>query len=134
MNRIPFRRFRLLLTLLLPLVAAAALVIYTRWDPEESVLFPKCMFYSITGLKCPGCGSQRAFHQLLNGDFAEAFRYNALAVASVPYLMMAAFLVPYRGKSWVLRSVREFLFRGMAVYIIIAVILAFWILRNALGF
>ena len=30
-----------------------------RVDPEDSVYSPKCVFYLLTGLKCPGCGSQR---------------------------------------------------------------------------
>ena len=31
--------------------------IYTIADPETGVLFPKCPFFALTGLQCPGCGS-----------------------------------------------------------------------------
>ena len=74
-------------TLVVLLVLAALLVIgavYYALDPSASGLFPRCVFLSMTGYKCPGCGSQRAIHALLHGDVLGAFKYNALLlVASI---------------------------------------------------
>ena len=67
-------------------VIAVLVVLYEKYDPADFVLFPKCIFHSITGLQCPGCGSQRAMHALLNLEIGEAVRYNALFVAALPFL------------------------------------------------
>jgi hypothetical protein len=58
-----------------------------RFDPAASGFYPFCVFYRTTGLLCPGCGSLRAFHHLLHGDWVEAVRYNPLLVASFPLLI-----------------------------------------------
>ena len=42
-----------------------------------------------TDIKCPGCGSQRAIHSLLNLDIKSAFGYNPLLVCTLPYIIMA---------------------------------------------
>ena len=61
----PIRRRLLILSLPLLLIALVALtIIYYRVSPTSSVFFPKCAFLMLTGLKCPGCGSQRAVHAL----------------------------------------------------------------------
>lgn len=39
-----------------------------------------CMFKSIFGISCPGCGMTRAIKELLNLNFIGAFSYNILAV------------------------------------------------------
>lgn len=39
-----------------------------------------CMFRSITGIPCPGCGMGRASVLLSQGDFWEAFLINPLAI------------------------------------------------------
>ena len=41
-----------------------------------------------TGLKCPGCGFQRAIHSLLHLDFVIDFRFNALLVSSLPVVIV----------------------------------------------
>lgn len=53
-------------------VAMALGVVYFFFDPAGSRLFPRCPFLSLTGLRCPGCGSQRALHSLLHGEIARA--------------------------------------------------------------
>jgi hypothetical protein len=54
-------------------------------DPENGG-FLSCPFRLLTGLLCPGCGSQRAAHDLLHLRIADAFRHNGLLVASIPLL------------------------------------------------
>lgn len=62
----------------------AGLVIFWAFDPSQYVFFPRCMFHSMTGLDCPGCGGQRALHHVLHGQFAAAFGANALFMLLLP--------------------------------------------------
>lgn len=94
------------------------------------VAFPKCPFLLLTGLKCPGCGSQRVVHALLHGDLAAAWGYNALLVAALPVIaaMVVALLARRRWPQLYLR-----LFGQGAVWTTAAVITAWWLLRNLFG-
>lgn len=49
--------------------------------------FPPCMFYSLTGWHCPGCGLTRCLHALAHGDLPQAFSMN-------PLLLVLLALVP----------------------------------------
>ena len=44
-------------------------VLYYFFNPSVERFFPSCPFYTATGWQCPGCGSQRAIHELF--DVAE---------------------------------------------------------------
>ena len=91
--------------------------------------FPRCIFKSLTGLDCPGCGSQRALHALLHADIIAAWRFNAMLVLSIPPLaVMAAAAVMrtrYPGFYAAMNSTK-------AIYIWLVAITLWWILRNAL--
>lgn len=54
---------------------AGLLCVYLFIDPAKSFM-PRCIMKQLTGLSCPGCGSQRFVHALLNGHVAEAVSYN----------------------------------------------------------
>jgi hypothetical protein len=69
----------LLLALVLPVG-----VFYFFVDPEAHPGVLACPFRALTGLLCPGCGSQRALHDLLHGRATEAFTHNALMVSALP--------------------------------------------------
>lgn len=68
-------------------LAVTLIVIYSSVNPENK-FFPKCFFLVVTGLKCPGCGSQRAIHALLNGDIGAAWGYNAMMVLFIPVVVL----------------------------------------------
>lgn len=65
------------------LLAGAALYLF---NPAESRLFPPCPFHALTGWQCPGCGSLRAAHCLLHGEFIAAFRLNPLMLLFSPFV------------------------------------------------
>ncbi len=54
-------------------------------DPEKGG-FLSCPFRLFTGLLCPGCGSQRAVHDLMHFRILEALAHNALLVLCIPLL------------------------------------------------
>ena len=47
-----------------------------------------CLFYEITGLKCPGCGISRMFVSLAKLDFAAAFKFNPFALITGPFVLL----------------------------------------------
>lgn len=78
------------------LIAALGLFAgFALFDPARHVFFPRCPLHAMTGLHCPGCGSQRALHHLLRGEPLSALRHNALFVLGAPAL--AAGLALARG-------------------------------------
>ena len=104
-------------------------VIYSVFDPLKSSYFPSCPFKSVTGLDCPGCGSQRAFHELLHLNFRKAFEYNALLVLSIPYLLL---LMVFNFESVKQRfpKLERILFGWKSVWIITIIVILFFIFRN----
>ena len=103
------------------------LMVYTVIDPSKSILFPKCPFYVLTSLKCPGCGSQRALHALLNGDISKAFSYNALLVLSIPLVLILGYAELIRKK-----NPRFYFTLHKPIYImtLAVIVVLWWIFRN----
>jgi hypothetical protein len=55
---------------------ASALIVLFLCDPLTTPIYPRCVFHSLTGLYCPGCGSLRSIHALLHGEWIKALRLN----------------------------------------------------------
>ena len=115
---------------ILAVIAVVVLVlVYALLDPA-SLPFPRCPFFAFTGFKCPGCGSQRALHQLLGLHLGEAFHYNAALIACIPLL---AFLITadiFKSRLPRLYNASRHPALGWTV---LAAILAWWLLRNVFG-
>jgi len=97
-------------------------------DPAISGLFPPCPFHSLTNLYCPGCGSLRSLHQLSHGNLAAAFGLNPLMVLFLPvsaYLFVSGIPHEIAGK-----EIRNALLPARIIWLILASIIIFWILRN----
>lgn len=117
-------------TLIILLAVAALLVlgfIYYAVDPTSSAVFPQCGFLTLTGYKCPGCGSQRAIHSLLNGDVASAFKYNAMLFFAIPWVALCLFAESRRKRDPQL-YVR--LNSPLLIWLFLAFVLMWWLLRN----
>lgn len=46
-----------------------------------------CLFRSITGYMCPGCGATRMFLSLMQLDIKEAFYNNIMLFLSLPFIL-----------------------------------------------
>ena len=77
----------------------AGVSIYFAVHPADSVYFPPCPFYLLTGFQCPGCGSQRAIHSLLHLDFKQAFLYNPLFMPALLLVGVLVYLGYFGGKN-----------------------------------
>ncbi len=121
---------RVIVHILLIVLITLLIVIYALFDPENSPYFPVCPFKKYTGFLCPGCGSQRAVHSLFQLNFIKAFQENALLVIALPYLIIGSIFDFIRNPDKKILKWRKLLFGKRAIYIILVIILAFWILRN----
>jgi len=108
------------------LIAGAAYLFF--FEPGKSGFFPGCPFRALTGYTCPGCGTTRALHQLLHGNFLAAFELNALLVVVLPLLAIALFM--YTSSAISGRRMPSLTLPPKYVWVLSAVVIAFWILRN----
>ncbi|MCQ4035640.1 DUF2752 domain-containing protein [Kaistella montana] len=104
-------------------------VVYYSFNPQNSSYFLKCPIHYFTGYLCPGCGSQRAIHELLHLNFRKAFEYNALFVASIPYLI-SAIALNTQPLSDRFPKTRKFLFHPKAILILLGIAVVFSVYRN----
>src|ERR1017187_4496205 len=56
------------------------------FNPSTHGFYPVCMFHSLTGLNCPGCGATRALYALLHGKVRLAVKDNVLFVVLLAVL------------------------------------------------
>lgn len=103
------------------------LVVYSLFDPAESRYFPRCVFNALTGWQCPGCGSQRAVHALLSGDFAAAWSFNPLFILEIPLLALLAFTGV---RPDTMPRLTRFLDSRAFILSLLAIILIFTVCRN----
>lgn len=120
------RRDLLYWSVALVLVATGLILYY--FNPTEHRFYPACMFHALTGLNCPGCGSLRALHHLTHGEFATSFHCNPLLIVALPLAFLAAMrgLIHRRNQP----PPAAILTRPTAVWTLLAVLVAFGVLRN----
>ncbi|MBL9124805.1 MAG: DUF2752 domain-containing protein [Planctomycetaceae bacterium] len=108
------------------LVAIPGVLLLRNADAIESVYFPKCPLYILTGWHCTGCGVARALHALLHGQWAQAWAANPLLIVGLPVLASA----------WAYLRLRAAAGRPVAalspywISTIAIVLIAFGLLRN----
>ena len=84
----------------------------------------------MTGLDCPGCGSQRALHYFLQGDIKTSFTQNPLLFLMLPYIIGGYYLHYHPSPSVKELKLRKALYGYHAIYVLVILIALFTILRN----
>jgi len=107
---------------------ATAVFFVSYFNPVTAGFFPVCPLFSLTGLRCPGCGLTRGFHALFHGDVLTALHFNALLpvyalVFGFMFVSLVLVAVRGRGLSWKI-------FPPSAMYGILVLAAAFFVLRN----
>ena len=115
------------------ILGVIGLAVYFMFDPSTATFFPPCPLRYATGLKCPGCGSQRAIHQLFHGNIAGAFAYNPILVISIPYLLIGVYL-DFMGGRIRFPRLRYYLLGGYAPVVWAVVVVLYTIARNVWHF
>ncbi len=90
-----------------------------------------CLWKTLTGFDCAGCGLQRAVAGLLQGEFVAAFRCNYLLLVLVPYLFLLA--LAYLLSRFYKREALYGLLTGRkTLFALVATVILWAIIRNVL--
>ena len=110
-------------------VTVFILVLLYSYDPADSGIFPPCPVNYLTGLYCPGCGSLRALHRILHGNFIEALDLNPLMVIMLPFVALLFFsqqVLMFTGR----KTFFPVHFKKWFYYVLLSAIFIFTIARN----
>lgn len=102
--------------------------LYYNINPSNVNYLPKCPLFLTTGIYCPGCGSQRATHHLLNFNLFGILQQNVLYLIGLVVL----------GYHFIILSINfglnknyyNYLYHPKTPVILFVIIIIFWILRN----
>ncbi len=106
------RRSLYIIGWLLPGIAAVCLLLSKVLGVDLGRLVLPCIFHSVTGLYCPGCGGTRALRLLLHGDILQSLYYHPLVLYgavlygwfmvsnSVEYLSRGKYKIGMRYRKW----------------------------------
>jgi len=83
------------------LITAAVMLLFfsvlatLRWShPHEISAIPECPSMSLAGVYCPGCGSLRATHHLVNGRVGSSLAQNPITLlVGVPMVGLAGLML-----------------------------------------
>lgn len=119
---------KLIFKITIPIVLLTVGIFYFYINPSTFAYTPKCPFYSLTGLHCPGCGSQRAIHEMLHGNIWGGLQHNFL-------ILFAVFIISYKFYVSSISSNKKhpktnLLQHNAAPWLILALVIGFWVLRN----
>lgn len=90
---------------------------------------PPCPIHAIFGVYCPGCGSLRSLHSLLNGNVLQAWRYNPLVLCVLPVVFLGVMHEFYPHRHLSLSRISHLILYGL-----VGVIISFGVLRNTSAF
>lgn len=115
------------ITVIIAIVAGISILYFL--NPENTIWMPKCPFYLLTGYQCPGCGIQRAVHQLLHLNLHKAFEYNMFVFILAPYIL-SLIIVTWFDPKEKLKKLKNICYSSTTIYIYLVLMVVWWIIRN----
>ena len=92
-------------------------------------IYLPCIFYEVTGLKCPGCGITHLVFDLINFRIIDAFYDNPLVFIYLPFIMAyyvyMIYLYIYNKKDKILVKIPNYVWG-----ILIAITILYGVVRN----
>ena len=117
------RAFKVIRNALIILVIGALYAVFVKLTG----LSIPCVFRSITGLMCPGCGTTGMCLSLLRLDFKAAFEYNEAVFCMLPFL---AFVIGRLIYLYIRYDRRQDKAANTMCYVMIGVLVVWGVLRN----
>lgn len=111
------------------IILGGGFFLYFNYNPSNNSLFLPCPFKLLSGYNCPGCGSQRAIHQLLHGDLETAFQLNPLMVLSLPLIVYGLGIRGYNYLFDTNHRIKLF-YSKIFIYVYFGIAVLYWVLRN----
>lgn len=105
-----------------------ALAWFYVFDPATVDAFLPCPFQATTGWDCPGCGTQRAIHQLLHGNARAAWEANPFVILILPLFVLA--VAQWYARDVLRLDVRQTRMPWPLIVALVAVTIIYWIVRN----
>jgi len=106
----------------------AIVFVYYYINPSEVDFLPKCILFTTTGLYCPGCGSQRATHHLLNFNILGVLQQNLFYF--VVLLLVGYHLIISSINLLFKKHIYNYLYHPKTPVLFLIFLILFWILRN----
>lgn len=121
---------RLMASLLGLAILIGGLYFFYAYSPYDSGLFPRCSINAHLGVQCPGCGSQRAIHDLLHLRLGDALTANALVVLAIPYVVLLYVVELSPGTSPIRTRLRSAFFGRHTIWVLLLALVVFTVGRN----
>jgi len=112
----------------LSLAAIAIFLFFFNPASPSNQWFPKCPFRLVTGMQCPGCGSTRAFYQLLHLHPIAAFKFNPLMVLTLPFIIYG--FLGFTRSALMGRPQRRLFIPPIYLWAWLFLLIFFWVFRN----
>ncbi len=123
------RTSKIIIAAFISILLVLATILFYVFDPNEMAIFPQCPFLLTTGYKCPGCGTQRALHDLLHLRLWEALKNNMFIVFAIPYILSGIYIEYFGGKQRHPKFEKALFGKYSSIGVFLFVIL-YWIIIN----
>src|ERR1051325_7439110 len=122
------RQLALAAVVWLGLAAGAVFLFFFNPSSPSNQFFPQCPFRLVTGWQCPGCGSTRAFYQLLHLHPVAAFKLNPLIMLTLPFIVYG--FLGFTRSAITGKPYRRLFIPPVYLWAWLVLLLFFWVFRN----
>jgi hypothetical protein len=110
------------------LAAGSLFLFFLNPAAPANQFFPKCPFFLVTGCQCPGCGTTRAFYQLLHLHPLAAFKLNPLTILTLPFIIYG--FLGFTRSAVTGKPYRRLFIPPIYLWAWLVLMIFFWIFRN----